>query len=463
MPDDRWDLLREASSRGIAYLQQIGERRVAPEENSIEDLIHMGGPLPEEGQDARTVIELLDRYGSPATVATMGGRFFGFVVGGALPATIAAHWLADAWDQNACLYDLSPVSARCEEIVLAWVLDLLDLPRDCGGALVTGAQMANFTALAAARHATLARAGWNVEEDGLFDAPPVTVVVGEEAHVTLLKALAMLGLGSKRVLTVPADSQGRMRPDALPRISGPAIVCAQAGNVNTGASDPLDEICAAARESGAWVHVDGAFGLWALAAPNRRHLVEGARAADSWAVDAHKWLNVPQDCGLAIVRDPASLRGAMAITARYLNPGQRREPMQYGPESSRRARAVEIWAALRNLGRRGVAELVERTCRHARRFAEGLRSAGFEVLNDVVLNQVLADFGDPVTTQCVIEGVQAGGTCWCGGTVWKGRTAMRISVSSWATTDEDVEKSLHAILRVASQNIASQNKETQRF
>jgi glutamate/tyrosine decarboxylase-like PLP-dependent enzyme len=445
------DLLTLAARRAVAYLQGIGERRVAPSAQALSELEMLGGPLPQKGADAAAVIELLDQYGSAGTVSTAGGRFFGFVVGGALPASVAAHWLADAWDQNACLYGLSPVAAHCEEIVLAWLLDLLHLPSGCGGAFVTGAQMANFTALASARHAVLLRAGWNVEEEGLFGAPPVTVVVGEEVHVTVLKALAMLGLGRKRIVTVPTDAQGRMRPDELPQLSGPAIVCAQLGNVNTGSCDPVYDICDAARAHGAWVHVDGAFGLWAAAAPMRHQLVEGADAADSWATDAHKWLNVPQDSGMAFVRNKAHLRDAMAITARYLNPTERREPMQYGPESSRRARGIEVWAALSHLGREGVADLVERTCSHARRFADRLRAAGFEILNDVVLNQVLVSFGEPHVTQRTVAAIQADGTCWCGGTVWKGRTAMRISVSSWATTDHDVEHSLDAILRIAAE------------
>ena len=444
------EILGDAAGRGAAYLRRIPERRVGPSRQAVDELRRLGGPLPEQGEDAEFVSELLDECGSPATVATTGGRFFGFVVGGALPVTVAANWLAGAWDQNACLHVLSPVAARCEEIVLGWLIDLLRLPGGCGGAFVTGATMANFTALAAARHATLMHAGWSVEEDGLFGAPPITVAVGEEAHVTLLKALALLGLGRNRIVRVPADAQGRMRADALPRLDGPAIVCAQAGNVNTGATDPIADICDAAHQRGAWVHVDGAFGLWAAAAPARRHLLQGADAADSWAIDAHKWLNVPHDSGVAIVRAEAHLRGAMAITAHYLNPGERREPMQHGPESSRRARAVEIWAALRNLGRQGVANLIERTCRHAARFADGLRAAGHEILNEVVLNQVLVSFGNPSVTNRIILAIQEEGTCWCGGTVWQGRTAMRISVSSWATTEADVDRSLDAILRIAS-------------
>jgi glutamate/tyrosine decarboxylase-like PLP-dependent enzyme len=454
MPDSIRTLLFDAAERGVRYLEAIPGRRATPLPEDLDRMANLGGPMPETGRDPAAVLALLDHFGSPGTVSNTGGRFFGFVTGAALPATVAANWLAGAWDQNVCLRTLSPVGAYVEDIALAWLLDVLGLPAACGGSLVTGAQMANFTALAAARHALLERAGWNVEEDGLFGAPPITVIVGGEVHVTLLKALALLGLGRKRIVTVPADGQGRMRADMLPRLEGPALVCAQAGNVNTGASDPFAEICAWAHQANAWVHVDGAFGLWAAAAPARAHLVKGVANADSWATDGHKWLNVPQDCGVALVREPRHLHAAMSITSKYLNPGEKREPMQWSPESSRRARGIEVWAALRTLGKQGVAELIERTCRHAETFANRLRDAGFTILNEVVLNQVLVSFGDAAATARVIEGVQADGTCWCGGTVWRGHTAMRISVSSWATTEQDVEDSVAAILRVANRERA---------
>jgi glutamate/tyrosine decarboxylase-like PLP-dependent enzyme len=338
-----------------------------------------------------------------------------------------------------------------EQIALRWLIDLFNLPPECGGAFVTGATMANLSALAAARHAVLAQAGWNVEAEGLFGAPPITVMVGAEAHATLFKSLGLLGLGRNRVVRLPVDSQGRLVPAAMPPISGPTIVCAQAGNVNTGAVDPFSEICERAHEAGAWVHVDGAFGLWAAVAPSRTHLMAGMTQADSWATDAHKWLNVPYDSGLAFVRDANALRAAMAVTAEYLpTASPYRNPSDYTPELSRRARGVEVWAALRSLGRNGLADLIERTCRHARRFAEGLQTAGYSVLNEVVLNQVLVAFGDAETTHHVISELQADGTCWCGSTVWQGHTAMRISVSSWATTDADVERSLEAMLRIAA-------------
>ncbi|HEY2954136.1 MAG TPA: pyridoxal-dependent decarboxylase [Candidatus Eisenbacteria bacterium] len=443
-------LLRDAAARAIRYLEGLGARAVAPAPSAVQALARLEEPLPAGPADPAAVLALLDQVGSPATMAMAGGRFFGFVIGGALPVSVAANWLATAWDQNTGLWNVTPATATLEEVALAWLVELFDLPKGTGGAFVTGATVANFTALAAARHAVLRRTGWDVEADGLFGAPPVTVVVGAEAHPTLIKSLGLLGLGRSRVVTVAADGEGRMRADRLPRLTGPAIVCAQAGNVNTGATDPLERIAAHARAAGAWLHVDGAFGLWAAASPGLAPRVRGIADADSWATDAHKWLNVPYDCGLALVRDPHALRAAMTITAEYLpTETPRRNPSDHTPELSRRARGVEVWAALRALGRSGVRELIERTCRHARRFAAGLKAAGYEVLNQVALNQVLVSFGDPAATEGVIAGIQADGTCWCGGTVWQGRTAMRISVSCWATSDQDVEASLAAMIRIA--------------
>jgi glutamate/tyrosine decarboxylase-like PLP-dependent enzyme len=446
------DLLREATERAIRYHANLNARGVAPSSEAVNNLMRFRERLPQKPSDPEIVLALLDEIGSPATMSSAGGRFFGFVTGGSLPAALAANWLAGAWDQNAFSFASSPAAVVLEEVALGWLIDALALPPECGGAFVTGATMANFTALAAARNAVLGRFGWDVEAEGLFGAPEVKVVVGAEAHPTLLKALGMLGLGRKRLTTIPVDGQGRMRADALPVLSEsePTIVCIQAGNVNTGAFDPAAEVCAVAREAGAWVHVDGAFGLWAAASTERAHLASGVAKADSWATDAHKWLNVPYDSGLAIVRRPETLRAAMSISAAYLPAGEVREPMQYTPEASRRARGVEVWAALRSLGREGLAALVERNCEYATRFAGGFTDAGYEVLNEVALNQVLVSFGDEEATRRVVAGVQAEGTCWCGGTVWQGRAAMRVSVSSWATTVEDVEQSLEAILRVAS-------------
>jgi glutamate/tyrosine decarboxylase-like PLP-dependent enzyme len=445
------DILDDAARRARAYLAGLGERAVAPSPAAVAGLDALDEPLPERAGDPAQTLARLDQLVSPATMAIAGPRFFGFVMGGALPVTVAAGWLAQAWDQNAGLYLSTPGVARLEMVALRWLVDLLGLPAGTGGGFVTGATVANFTALCAARHGVLARAGWNVEADGLFGAPPITVVTGEEAHPTLLKSLGMLGLGRSRVVRVPVDGQGRMRADAVPRLQGPTILCLQAGNVNTGSFDPFADIVPAAREAGAWVHVDGAFGLWAKACPELRPLVDGLELADSWATDAHKWLNVPYDSGLAFVRDPHVLRAAMAITAEYLpTETKERNPSDFTPELSRKARGVEVWTALHALGRQGLAELFARNCRQARRFAEGLRAAGHEVLNDVVLNQVLVAFGDPERTRRVIAALQEDGTCWCGVTVWQGRTAMRISVCSWATTDADVERSLEAMVRVAA-------------
>jgi glutamate/tyrosine decarboxylase-like PLP-dependent enzyme len=443
-------LLHNAAQRSIAYLEQIASRSVTPLPEAVARLAVLKEPLPDKPAPDEDVLRLLDEVGSPATMGMAGPRFFGFVIGGSLPVTLAANWLAGAWDQNAALYNASPATAMIEQVALGWLLELFGLPPDCGGAFVTGATMANFSALAAARHAVLTRAGWNVEADGLFGAPPITLVVGEEVHTTLMKGVGLLGFGRKRLVRVPVDAQGRMRADAFPSISGPAIVCLQAGNVNSGAFDPFPELIARAHQAGAWVHVDGAFGLWAATAPTRQYLTTGMTEADSWGTDAHKWLNVPYDSGLAFVREADALRAAMAVTAEYLpTTSPNRNPSDYTPELSRRARGVEVWAALRSQGRQGITDLIERTCRHARRFAEGLSGAGFQVLNEVVLNQVLVSFGNAEKTQKVIAGIQADGTCWCGGTVWQGHTAMRISVSSWATTDADVDRSLEAMLRVA--------------
>lgn len=449
-PDAIRNLLRDASERASRYLAALDERAVAPDPAAIARLAELDTPLPAGPSDPAETLAALDRH-SDATVATAGPRFFGFVIGGALPAALAANWLAGAWDQNAALTVMSPLMARLEDIATRWLVELLGLPAGTVAGFVTGATMANMSCLLAARHAVLAQAGWDVEADGLFGAPPVSVVIGEEAHTSLIKALGLIGFGRDRVIRVPVDGQGRIRLETFPALSGPTIVCLQAGNVNTGAFDPAQELIPLARAAGAWTHVDGAFGLWAAAAPARAHLMAGYAGADSWATDGHKYLNTPYDSGLAFVRDPQALRAAMAITAAYLPTNQAIEPMELTPEMSRRARGVEVWASLRSLGRTGVADLVERTCQQARRFADGLRAAGYEVLNEVDLNQALVSFGDDERTRRVIAAIQRDGTCWAGGTVWQGRAAMRISVSSWRTTDEDVERSLAAMIRIAGE------------
>ncbi len=441
--------LQLAAQRSYEYLRGIGARRVAPSEEALAGLARFHESFPDTGRDACETIAMLDKLGAPATVATTGGRYFGFVMGGTLPASLAASWMATTWDQNAVLRVMSPIAAELEEIVLGWVCDVLGLPQECAGGLVTCATTANFTALAAALHALLAKQGWNVGDDGMFGAPPVQVVVGEEVHASVLKALNLAGFGRKRVTVVEADGQGRMRVEKLPKLDGSTLVCIQAGNVNSGAFDPAREICERAREANAWVHVDGAFGLWAGASPKYKHLVSGFELADSWATDAHKWPNINYDSGIVVVRDATALQTAMTISGAYLQPEALREPALHTPDASRRARGIELWAGLRSLGRSGLAELIERTCAYAQRFAEGLQKAGYEILNDVVINQVMVSFGSAEKTREVIRRVQEDGTCWCGGTEWKDRTAMRISVSSWATTSEDVEKSLAAMLRIA--------------
>ena len=442
-------LLNDAASRASRYLEDVARRPVFPSPAALDDLKGFAVELQDEPRAPAKVLEELDVLGSPATVASTGGRYFGFVTGGALPAAHAANMLAGAWDQNGGLELNSPIAAYLERVCRDWLVSLLGLPAQTEVGFVTGATMANFTGLAAARHAVLRAVGWDVEAQGLFGAPPITVIVGNEVHVSLLKALSMLGLGRERVVRVPADSQGRMIAAQLPPVAGPTIVCAQAGNVNTGAFDPIGELAARLRGTGAWIHVDGAFGLWAAAAPAKHALADGVDLADSLATDAHKWLNVPYDSGLVFVRDRRALNSAMSASAAYLIEGQTRDPHLFVPEMSRRARAVEVWAALRSLGRRGLAEMIERNCRHAVRFATALREAGYEVLNDVVLNQVLVSFGAPDVTRRVIAAIQRDGTCWCGGTSWQGNIAMRISVSSWATSDEDVAQSIEAMLRCA--------------
>lgn len=445
------ELLKLTAEMSAGYLEGLQTRRVSPAPAAVEKLSGFRIPLPAHATDPEAVIRMLNELGSPATMAMAGPRFFGFVIGGSLPAALAANWLAGAWDQNSAFYNVTPATSVLEQTALKWLLEVLRLPEESAGAFVTGTTVANFTALAAARHKLLSEMGWNVEAKGLYGAPEITVYAGEEAHPTLFKSLSMLGLGGSRVKRIPVDSQGRIRADSIPNVTSPAIFCLQAGNVNTGAIDPINEICDIAHKHNAWVHVDGAFGLWARVVPSLSHISDGIEKADSWATDAHKWLNVPYDSGVAFVRNEDALRAAMSITAEYLpTQSNYRNPSDYTPELSRRGRGVEIWAALLSLGRDGVTDLIERDCRHASRFAEALSAEGYQILNDVNLNQVLVSFGSPETTNNVIAEIQSEGTCWCGTTVWQGKTAMRISVSSWATTDADVDKSIEAIKQAAA-------------
>jgi glutamate/tyrosine decarboxylase-like PLP-dependent enzyme len=445
--------LRRTAELAEEHLAGLAGRRVGAITSYDEVVALLDEPLPEHGEDPVAVIEQLASVVGPATVASPGGRYFGFVTGGVLPAALAADWLTSAWDQNGFTRTSSPAAAGVETVAERWVLEALGLPAGAGVGFATGATASNFTGLAAARHTVLARVGWDVEQEGLIGAPAVRVLVGEQVHASLLVALRYAGLGAGRAERIAADDQGAMRAEALASAlaagDGPAIVCAQAGEVNTGACDPLEAIAAAAHEHGAWLHIDGAFGLWAAVSPRLRHMVRGAELADSWAVDAHKWLNVPYDGALAIVADRDAVRAAMGVRASYLPGDPGREPFDYVPEMSRRARAVPIYAALRSLGREGLAELVERCCDHARRLADAMDSVdGAAVLNDVVLNQVLVRFDDDdATTRAVIEEVQRAGEAWLGGTVWRGRAAARVSVSNWSTTESDIDRLAAALRR----------------
>ena len=458
-------LLARTAEIAADYLDSLDVRPVGVPVDLDALRATLGGPLPDGPSDPLGVVEGLAAAADPGLVASAGPRFFGFVVGGSLPAALGAEWLASAWDQNAGLYVISPAAAVAEEVAAGWLVDLLDLPVGTSVGFVTGATMANFTALAAARHGVLARVGWDVERQGLQGAPPVTVITHAGTHVTVYASLQMLGLGREGagVRKIAADDQGRMRPEALREalatIDGPAIVCLQAGNVSTGEFDPFEQLIPIAHERGAWVHIDGAFGIWAAAVPSLQWLMRGYREADSWSTDAHKWLNVPYDSGIVFVRDAASHHAAMTLGAEYYveTSGSERDGYNWTPESSRRARGFSVLAALRSLGRSGLVDLVERDCALARRFAEGLAvGPRVSILNEVVLNQVLVRFegsaGDvdgsagDARTRAAVDAIQRDGTCWLGGTTWQGRAALRISVSGWQTTEADADRSVSAIL-----------------
>jgi glutamate/tyrosine decarboxylase-like PLP-dependent enzyme len=457
------DLLRDTAELAIAFLETLPDRPVGRPADIVALRAALGGPLNDEPEDTAAVVRALARNVDAGLVASPGPRYFGFVIGGSEPGPLAADWLTSTWDQNAAMFVTSPAASVVEEVAAAWLVELLGLPSGTSVGFTTGATMANFVALAAARHALLDRQGWDVERAGLFGAPELPVVVGDEAHVTIHVALQMLGLGRDRVTRVPADGQGRMRLDALRSALGelgPAIVCAQAGNVNTGAFDPVAEIADIVHERRGWLHVDGAFGLWAAASATLREQVAGLERADSWTTDAHKWLNVPYDSGLVFVADAAAHQAAMTLGAAYYieTAGAERDPYNWVPESSRRARGFAMYAALRSLGRRGVAELIERCAGLARRFADRLAAEpGFTIVNDVVLNQVLVRVSEPTDdedaadsrTRSLVAAVQQDGTMWAGGTTWRGRAAMRISVSNWSTTEADIDRSADAVVRCA--------------
>ncbi len=448
-------LLDLARDHAGEFLGQLPDRHVGPRATRDELVAALKVPLSDDGEEPAGVLDALVRGADRGLIACAGPRYFGFVIGGSLPVALAADWMTSTWDQNAGIYATSPATSVVEDVAREWLLELFDLPRTASVGFVTGGQMANFTALAAARHGVLRRIGWNVEEEGLAGAPPVHLVVSAASHITIHSSMRMLGFGTRSLHKVDADDQGRMRADSLrdvlATLDGPIIVCAQAGNVNSGAVDPLRAIALIARERNAWLHVDGAFGLWGRATPSKRGLLDGCEWADSWANDAHKWLNVPYDSGIVIVRDSASHRAAMTVSAEYLEQttGAERDNFDWVPEFSRRARGFAIYAAIRTLGKRGIAAMVEGCCERAVQFAKLLgRDPRVAILNDVVLNQVLVRFGDSdELTRDVISRVQKEGTCWLAGTTWQGKAAMRISVSNWSTTAEDVEKSAAAVLR----------------
>jgi glutamate/tyrosine decarboxylase-like PLP-dependent enzyme len=456
-------LLRRAHEHAAAYLQSMPERHVGAQASRDELLQALRTELSNGGEDPASVLDALAQQGIRGTMASAGPRYFGFVIGGSLPVALAADWLTSTWDQNPGIYVTSPIMSVLEDVAREWLLDLFDLPRTSSLGFVTGCQMANFTALAAARHGVLRRAGWDVEADGLAGAPRIHLITSAESHITIDVAMRYLGFGTRALLRVETDGQGRMRVDRLRRLldnlHGPIIICAQAGNVNTGAFDPLREIAAAAAEHGAWLHVDGAFGLWARTSNALRPLADGIELADSWATDAHKWLNVPYDCGLAITRHPEDHRASMTSTAAYLvqTKGVERDEVDWVPEFSRRGRGVPVYAAVRALGRSGVEALIDGNCANAKQMAEILRrDPRVQILNEVVLNQVLVRFGDDDDlTRAVTAGVQEEGTCWLGGTTWQGLAAMRVSISNWSTSADDVARSGEAILRVLAEKAAA--------
>ena len=450
-------LLQQAAELAEKYRERVSDERAFPAITPDELRRRLAMPLTDEGIASEEVISDLAAAVESGLVASAGPRYFGFVIGGSLPVTTAADWLTSAWDQNAGLYSTSPAASVAEEVAAGWLLDVLHLPSSASVGFVTGGGTANFTCLAAARHEVLRRAGWDVEQNGLQGGPEINVVITDEAHATIFSALRLLGLGAARVKRVRTDEQGRMIASEFARVlescSGPTIVSAQAGNVNTGSFDPLDEITELAHKRDAWVHVDGAFGMWAASSDKLRHLARGAERADSWAVDGHKWLNVPYDCGLAICAHSAAHRGAMGISAAYLVQSKReRDNFDLTPEFSRRARGFTVYAALRHLGRKGLSDLIDRGCARARQMAAILREQpGVKILNDVVLNQVLVRFHDSDdATRSIIERVQQEGTCWLGGTTWHGMAAMRISISNWSTSECDIELSAAVITKAAS-------------
>jgi glutamate/tyrosine decarboxylase-like PLP-dependent enzyme len=440
-------LFEQAKECALSYMRSIGDRPVYPTEEALKGLSSLEGELPQDPTDAGQILEILHRTGSPATVAQTGGRYFGFVNGGIIAAALAAKWLADAWDQNAALYVISPAVSVLESVCEGWLTDLLGLPPGTAAGFVSGTSTATLCGLAAGRDELLRRRGWDAGARGLFGAPEIQVVIGAQAHSTVYKALSLLGMGRERITVVPADGQGRIMPDGMPKLDDRTLLVLQAGNVNSGAFDPFAKICQSARTSGTWVHVDGAFGLWAAASEKRRHLTEGMHLADSWSADAHKTLNAPYDNGIVFCRDRETIARAMHMSGSYIAYSENRDGMRYTPDMSRRGRAVELWATLMALGRGGVAALVDELCDKAALFAEGLRREGFTIRNEVCFNQVLVSCDSPLITSATLANIQGSGVCWCGGAVWEGEPVIRISVCSYVTSRQDIERSIKAFVK----------------
>ncbi|MCX7708794.1 MAG: aminotransferase class V-fold PLP-dependent enzyme [Clostridia bacterium] len=450
-------LFEQAKAYAYDYMDSIFDKRVYPAPEAIKGLEIFNEPLPHTASNPSDILELLHQYGSPATVAQTAGRYFGFVNGSSIPVSVAAKWLSDVWDQNAALYVISPIASKLEEVCEKWLVKLLGLPSETAAGFVGGSSTATLCGLAAGRNELLRKAGWEVSEKGLFGAPNLRVVLGEQAHASVFKALALLGIGKDQLEKVPVDAQGRMLADKLPKLDSRTLVIIQAGNVNTGAFDPIEEICEKANQAGAWVHVDGAFGLWAAASKNRQYLVPGLHKADSWSADAHKTLNAPYDCGIILCKRRDALVSALQSTGSYILYSENRDGMLYTPEMSRRARAVELWALLKYLGQQGLEELVDGLCERAKVFSEKLSANGFNLLNEVAYNQVLVSCSTPEITKATLENIQNSGECWCGGALWDGKPAIRISVCSWATSYEDIDRSVSAFIKARS--IAQQQKE----
>ncbi len=448
-------LLDQARQYVYEYIDSLADRPVFPDAKAIQHLDRFDEPLPECPQSGAVVLEMLNATGAPATVAQTGGRYFGFVNGGVVPTALAARWMADAWDQNPALYVISPLVGKLEQVCESWLRELLELPDGTVAGYVSGSSTATLCGLAAARNELLRRLGWDVNARGLFGAPPIRVIVSEQAHSSVFKALALLGLGRDRIERVPADGQGRMDAARIPELDARSLLILQAGNVNSGSFDAFEEICQPVKKNDAWVHVDGAFGLWVKASPERKTLAQGIELADSWSVDGHKTLNTPYDCGIVLCRQRDCLVAAMQASGAYIQYSENRDGMMHVPEMSRRARAVDLWATLRYLGRNGVGQLIDAMCEHAAQFAEQLAAQRFRILNDVVFNQVLVAGDTPSQTRATLAAIQASGTCWCGGTEWRKEPAIRISVSSWATTADDVERSVNTFVAARGKAMAS--------